>query len=184
MSEQYLSVAENTGQPATGPIPVYQRPESIAWGAFSLFMGSSFAANTVEVVNDGLSQGNAFGGASAAAMTAFTAYNAIKAHRETGAYKNATAEERNSPRAIERRHFVRTMRTLAWGGATILCGEVAVLEAINAAEAGTTPEGLAHLGATAVSAFAGTKTVPGFFKSRREQKRLKELSAAEGPAKL
>ena len=169
-----LSVSEENPK-LSEPLPVYQRPESIVFGVFSVLMTSSFAANVYEIADKGMSDGTTTGVIATAYGAAATGWNALRSHRDTVAYNNASEEERNSPRTIGRRHFVRSMRTIAWGGATVISGELGLIEVVNAVETENTLESLAHIGGAGVAAAVGTKAFSGLRNSRRKQKELKEL---------
>lgn len=182
MSERQPVPAEGAQLEAEGPLPVYQRLESIGYGAASFLMASTFVGEVAEAVNNGITKFQAIEGVSAVVMSGLAGRMAVRAHRDTEAYKHATDEERNSPPAMERRYFTRSLRTLAWGSATAVSAEIGLLEAANTVQSGSVKEGLAHAGATAITALIGTKTVAGFRQSRKEQKRLKEIVEANRKA--
>ena len=161
-----------------GPLPVSQRPESIGFAGMSLLMAHSAVSHTVEAVDQGFTADNSFFIISGAVMSAVTAYNAVRSHKETEAYKTATEAERNTPEAIDRKGFLRSLRTISWGGALVVSTEVAILEGIQAVNAESTEEGFVKGGITAGAVIAGRASLSGLKKSWGKYKALKAQAAA------
>lgn len=163
---------------ARGPLPVSQRPESIGFAGMSLLMAHSAVSHTVEAVDHGFTADNNFFIISGAVMSAVTAYNAVRSHKETEAYKTATEAERNTPEAVDRKRFVRTLRNISWGGGVVLSTEVAILEGIQAVNAESTEEGFIKGGIATAAVIAGRASLSGLKKSWTTYKALKAQAAA------
>lgn len=174
MSEQQADIAVSENLQPSGPLPVSQRPESIAFGAFSLYLGSTLAAEVIDAASNGLSTHNVSSGAFAGVMAGLTGVQAIRSHKETVAYNHATEEERNAPRTLGRRYMVRTCRSTAWAGGIMACGEFSTLGIIKAIGAENIPDSLPGVGIAAVAGGIAIKMIPGFRASWIKQRHLKK----------
>jgi hypothetical protein len=160
-----------------GPLPVSQRPESIAFGGMALLVGGTCVSNMVEVADKGLTEATSLGVLSTGVVAIGCGWHALRAHRETLAYKSASEEERNSPNAVDRKRFVRSIRSIGWGGSLVISAELGVIEVVEAVGADSTTEGLTKGGFALVAAYAFKTAASGLKTSLRKQKELKGQAA-------
>lgn len=176
MNQQPASV-ELDAKTGNNILPVYQKPEAIIFGGGAVLMALSVAANIAEMTQEGINSRNIFGAVAAGCVAAVTGHQANKSYKETIAYNNSSDVERDSPVTLDRRSFVRNIRTLNWGGSTILATEVGLIGITKAAESGSASGTVLGIGAAGVGALVGTKTAKNFFKSRKQGKELSNLQA-------